>query len=76
MRHLCSWDPTSCHPAQSHSAVVTDLRIQLCSPVVILDPTEKVRAPRTPSDPVPFGDLPAPPRPDHRPRHLCSQASP
>uniref|UniRef100_A0A286ZV74 Golgi associated olfactory signaling regulator n=3 Tax=Sus scrofa TaxID=9823 RepID=A0A286ZV74_PIG len=42
MRHLCSWDPTSCHPAQSHSAVVTDLRIQLCSPVVILDPTEKV----------------------------------
>ena len=31
------------HPTQSHSAAFTDLCIQLCSPVVILDPTEQVR---------------------------------
>lgn len=42
VRHVHPWDPTSCRPAQSHSAAFTDLCIQLCSPVVILDPTEQV----------------------------------
>ncbi|KAI5257034.1 Cyclin-Dependent Kinase 4 Inhibitor B [Manis pentadactyla] len=41
VRHLCRWDPTSCHHAQSRSAAFTDLCIQLCSPVVILDLTEQ-----------------------------------
>lgn len=47
VRHLLRpWDPTSRCPAQSHSATFTQLRDQLCSPAVILDPTEQVRDPR------------------------------